>query len=315
MIWHAFCNEQGMKKKFYNRAFKRNARPILAGLAAGLCFIWAQNTFAASDQHIGKEAKTCSQAIQYQERRQHIPKGLLNAVSQAESGRWDATNRETFAWPWTVTSGGVGHFLPNRADAVAFVKSLQADGVENIDVGCLQINLKYHPQAFVSLEHAFDPVANAAYASDFLAERFAVSKSWLKAVGDYHSTTPALNKSYRKQVAKIWHKNKHKNKSAITSRTKMASLKLYPPSHVALDAGLTKRFNQSFQNRASMGRPGQVIANRVNALKPGARLNRTSGKKQSSAFAAKRQSQLMAWRNANGGLPLMPVIPAAIKVQ
>ncbi|MFC1674223.1 murein transglycosylase, partial [Pseudomonadota bacterium] len=170
------------------QAFRRHARPILAGLSLGLCLLLAQNAFAAPAQSLEKEAQTCAKAIAYQERGQAIPKGLLHAISMAESGRWNADNEAIVAWPWTVTTGGQGHFLPNRADAVAFVKSLQADGVENIDVGCMQINLKYHPDAFVSIEHAFDPNANAAYAATFLKERFGVNRSWMQAAGDYHST-------------------------------------------------------------------------------------------------------------------------------
>jgi len=140
------------------RAFKRHTRPIVAGVVLGLAFIWAQNALASPLQPIGNEAKTmskdaqtCARAIAQQERRHAIPTGLLHAISHAESGRWDAQNGAIVAWPWTVTTEGKGHFLPNRVDAQAFVQSLQADGVKNIDVGCMQINLKYHPDAFPSL--------------------------------------------------------------------------------------------------------------------------------------------------------------------
>ena len=48
------------------------------------------------------------------------------------------------------------------------VRKLQRRGVRNIDVGCMQVNLRYHPKAFKSLGQAFDPRANAAYAAGFL---------------------------------------------------------------------------------------------------------------------------------------------------
>ena len=44
-----------------------------------------------------------------------------------------------------------------RQQAVAAVQALQARGVRSIDVGCLQVNLMYHPIAFASLDDAFDP--------------------------------------------------------------------------------------------------------------------------------------------------------------
>jgi len=300
-----------MKKISNLSTYVRTVRPILAGLGVGLCFIWAQSAFATSSQRIAKEAKTCDVAIQYQERRLGIPKGLLSAISLAESGRWNEANGATIAWPWTVTTGGKGYFLPNRMDAIAYVKSLQADGVENIDVGCLQINLKYHPDAFVSIAQAFDANANATYAANFLAERFALSKSWIKAAGDYHSTTPALNKSYRKRVAKLWNNRPQsapKKRVVVTKR----------PLTTLPNMSLTKRFNAAFRARTDanmMERPGLDIANRVNALKPGASIRRSKAGSRESTFAKKRQSQLLAWRQLNNPQATMPVVPTPISVQ
>jgi len=290
--------------------FKRHARPILAGLTLGLCLIWVQNALAAPNQALEKEAKTCDRAIQAQERRLKIPTGLLSAISRAESGRWNADDAAIVAWPWTVTTGGKGHFLPNRADAVAFVKSLQADGVENIDIGCMQINLKYHPDAFVSIEHGFDPHANAAYAAQFLSERFQVSKSWIKAAGDYHSTTPGLNKAYRQKVTRLW-------KDTAGPKTKSTTLVAGTPTHlVPLDMDRTQRFNKAFRARGAKGgfaQPGQAIANRVNALKPGAHLGLSGGQPSADSFAAKRRSQIMAWRQSNGLAP--PLTQASLPAQ
>lgn len=287
------------------RAFKRHARPILAGIALGITVIWAQSALASPLQpleNMAKEGATCARAIAKSERRHGIPQGLLKAISHAESGRWDAQNGEILAWPWTVTTGGKGHFLPNRIDAVAFVRALQADGVENIDVGCMQINLKYHPQAFPSIEQAFNPHANAAYAANFLRERFASTKSWILAAGDYHSTTPSLNKAYRQKVAKLWQDTQTPATTQVASASSTSSY--LPP-----DSSLNKRFNKAFRERRkrdSILGTGQAIANRLNALKPGAHLGRAAGQSQADRFARNRQSQLMAWRQNNGFAPSTP---------
>jgi hypothetical protein len=58
--------------------------------------------------------------------------------------------------------------FPTKAKAIAHVRELQARGVRNIDVGCMQINLRHHPNAFPDLETAFDPEMNTAYAAQFL---------------------------------------------------------------------------------------------------------------------------------------------------
>lgn len=290
-------------------AFKRHARPILAGVVVGMTLIWAQNAFATpaqptdNTQHLmDKERHTCARAIAAQERREAIPTGLLRAISLAESGRWNATDGEILAWPWTVTTGGKGYFLPNRVDAVAFVKSLRADGVENIDVGCMQINLKYHPDAFASISEAFEPTANAAYAAAFLRERFAATNSWIEAAGQYHSTTPELNATYRAKITKLWQGAKR----SAPVQTASAAITLPRP-----DTALTQRFNAAFQARRTGGgglsASGQVIANRVNALKPAAhiaRLQDGGATAQADGFAQKRQSQLAAWRQRQGLAPL-----------
>ncbi len=71
-----------------------------------------------------------------------------------------------------------------RPQAVAAVRAMQARGIQSIDVGCGQINLMHHPDAFASLEQAFDPQANAVYAARFLKELFAQTGDWNKAAGD-----------------------------------------------------------------------------------------------------------------------------------
>src|SRR3546814_8422385 len=98
---------------------------------------------------------------------------------------------------------GEGRFLPSKAAAIATVRELQARGIRNIDVGCMQVNLHYHPEAFGSLETAFDPQANAAYAADFLATLRAAARSWTRAIGQYHSRQAIRGNGYRAKVFKI----------------------------------------------------------------------------------------------------------------
>ena len=283
-------------------------RPIVAGLVAGVVLLMADRAFSAplgeTAQAFEKEGNTCIAAIAQQERRKAIPRGLLQAISLAESGRWfegtGSAKGEIIAWPWTVTTGGKGHFLPNRVDAIAFVQALQANGVENIDVGCMQINLKYHPDAFSSIEQAFDAHANAAYAADFLKVRHAVSNSWLQAAGDYHSTTPKLNQTYRAKVSKLWKQTAQAN--FMTASANIADMTAPRSVIVQPDPSATQRFNKAFKvRRSGVGsiRPGQEIANRVNALKPGAHLSRPTGASRADTFAQRRQAQLAAWRLSN----------------
>ncbi len=133
-----------------------------------------------------------------------IPAQLLDAISIVESGRWNESRRATTAWPWTITANGEGQYLPTKAEAVAEVKRLRAAGTQNIDVGCMQVNLHYHPDAFANLDEAFDPASNIAYAARFLKGLFGATNHWPTAASYYHSQTPKLAEEYRIRLMKVW---------------------------------------------------------------------------------------------------------------
>lgn len=146
----------------------------------------------------------CAMETEAAERQYGLPARLLNAISIVESGRYDRDNKATLAWPWTVTSGGDGKYFPTKAEAIAEVQRLRAKGVKNIDVGCMQINLMYHPNAFSSLEQAFNPADNVGYAARFLKGLFQSTGNWVMAASYYHSQTPSLAAAYRGRLLKVW---------------------------------------------------------------------------------------------------------------
>ena len=94
---------------------------------------------------------------------------------------------------------------PGQSDAaLAFGSEQLATGNENFDVGCFQINLRWHGAAFASLEDAFDPDANAAYAARFLTELYQSEGSWPGAVAAYHSRTPDKAAGYLQKIERVW---------------------------------------------------------------------------------------------------------------
>ncbi|WP_158805817.1 transglycosylase SLT domain-containing protein [Acidisoma sp. L85] len=142
----------------------------------------------------------CREAIKQAEKEKGIPNGLLASIAQVESSRLDALGRRR-PWPWTVDIDGVGHFFANRKQAVDSTRQALNRGASAVDVGCLQVDLEQHPDAFQTLEEGFDPVINSQYAAQFLYRLKARSHDWTRAVGFYHSKTAALATSYRKLVA------------------------------------------------------------------------------------------------------------------
>jgi hypothetical protein len=150
------------------------------------------------------EGHLCRAAITEAERGANLPRGLLQAIGRVESGRRDPETGQFAPWPWTINAEGEGKYFPTREAAIAHVRQLQARGVRIIDVGCMQVNLHHHPNAFASLEQAFDPLTNARYAARFLTELNAGRGDWRQAAGHYHSQTPERAVPYREKVLAAW---------------------------------------------------------------------------------------------------------------
>ena len=140
------------------------------------------------------------------EKRNRIKTNLLSAISLVESGRYSKQYPTGISWPWTVTAEGKGQFYPSKNEAINAVRKLQKEGVENIDVGCMQINLKYHPDAFDSLEDAFDPAKNVTYAAEFLKRNYQETKSWGEAATRYHSKNVRKAFKYEDKLLDTWNR-------------------------------------------------------------------------------------------------------------
>jgi hypothetical protein len=149
-------------------------------------------------------AEDCGQAARLAEAESGLPPGLLLAVGQVESGRWDAAHRRVMPWPWTIDIAGDGRFFPDRDSALRATQHALQQGQRNIDLGCFQISLLHHPYAFADLAEAFDPLANARYAARFLLSLRQRYGAWPAAVAAYHSADPALGESYRDLVLAAW---------------------------------------------------------------------------------------------------------------
>ncbi|MCI5634716.1 MAG: transglycosylase SLT domain-containing protein [Alphaproteobacteria bacterium] len=134
---------------------------------------------------------------------------LLQTISAVESGRWDNLQNRYVAWPWTVNVKGKGYYFASREDAVRAVKKFQAQGIESIDVGCMQINLKYHGEAFNSVDEAIDPSNNVKYSAKFLRTLYSKhGQNWKKAAKRYHSGNPEKGEAYTKRLESRFEKYK-----------------------------------------------------------------------------------------------------------
>ena len=148
----------------------------------------------------GTPFDACDTAIATAQRTLRGPDKLLSAISRVESGRLDPVTKRVRAWPWTINVEGVGSFFDTKEQVVAAVQGLQARGVRSIDVGCMQVNLMHHPHAFASLDEAFAPAANTAYAARFLLALHGQFKDWNLATAAYHSQDAARGEEYQRLV-------------------------------------------------------------------------------------------------------------------
>ncbi|MEO0772838.1 MAG: transglycosylase SLT domain-containing protein [Pseudomonadota bacterium] len=130
-----------------------------------------------------------------------VPVSVMKAITRTETGRNQA-GRLT-PWPWTVNMEGAGHWFDSRTAAEDYVAKHHARGARSYDVGCFQINYRWHGQHFASIEAMFDPLTNARYAARFLSELFAETGDWSAAAGAYHSRTPKFATRYRTRFDRI----------------------------------------------------------------------------------------------------------------
>jgi hypothetical protein len=159
---------------------------------------------AVAQPAMAGDSLACVAASAAVQRAQQLPPRLLDAIGLVETGRVDPLRHVAAPWPWSVNAQGEGRFYASKQAAMAAVAQLLADGINSIDVGCMQINLRDHPDAFASLDEAFDPGRNTAYAARFLAQLFARTGSWPKAAAAYHSQTPAIAEPYAARVMAVW---------------------------------------------------------------------------------------------------------------
>ena len=129
-----------------------------------------------------------------------VPREVMLAITLVET----RTKRgdESGPWPWTVNVAGKGTWFPSRAAALLHAQQALAGGQPSFDVGCFQLNFRWHGTAFTSIDEMFEPGPSGLYAARFLKSLHAETGDWIKASGLYHSRTAKHAKRYRTLVAR-----------------------------------------------------------------------------------------------------------------
>ena len=260
--------------------------------------------------------KLCDYQTQQVEQEKNIPRYLLKSISLAETGRWDRQKQANVAWPWTVTALGVGNYFQNKVDALKYVRFLQANAITNIDVGCMQVNLYYHGDAFASLEDAIDPATNVTYAARYLKKLYQSHPSWTKAAGFYHSKTPKHSQGYKLKVLKYWKQQRQlagsEDRKAVDHQ-RMAKMNAYHKQEKqemlnGTSTNIHSHQLNAWRNGDKKSHNIETLASMRRASKSAQwqeKYSRNERDKTGKDFADKRRRQLNKWRvrrtSASGG--------------
>lgn len=146
-------------------------------------------------------ADICDEAAMAAAAQIGVPKTVMLALTQTETGR----NRQGALrpWPWTVNMEGVGKWFDTRQEAEEYALRHYSKGARSFDVGCFQVNYRWHGQNFDDVSHMFDPLANATYAAQFVSALYDETGDWNKAAGYYHSRTQERAQAYQARFTRI----------------------------------------------------------------------------------------------------------------
>jgi len=121
-----------------------------------------------------------------------VPLNVLYSVGLTETG----ARGELGPYDMNVD----GRAVPSRslAEALARFAEAKARKAKLIDIGCMQINQRYHAAEFPSLTAMFDPTQNVDYAARLLKTLKAEAGTWTLAVARYNAGpgNPAAEQRY-----------------------------------------------------------------------------------------------------------------------
>ena len=148
------------------------------------------------------DSAICEEASEFAASRTGVPTDILRALTRTETGRNSGGGFQP--WPWTVNMEGEGAWFATMAEALDFATQNFDRGARSFDIGCFQINYKWHGEAFASIEDMFEPRHNALYAAQFILELYYELGSWSEAAGAYHSRTPEFASGYSDRFSRIF---------------------------------------------------------------------------------------------------------------
>ncbi|MDO5613372.1 MAG: hypothetical protein Q4G14_09055 [Paracoccus sp. (in: a-proteobacteria)] len=185
---------------FIARAGHAFVRQVLLGLMLVLC--WADGSQARlrlDDPDAG--ASVCEHAAMQAAAESGVPADILAGLTLTETGR--RRNGVVRPWAWSANADGSGSWFDDPASALAYVEDRIAMGRPSVDVGCFQLNYRWHGENFPSVAAMLDPMTNARYAARFVRQLYQETGDWRAAAGAFHSRTPVHANRYLKRFDEL----------------------------------------------------------------------------------------------------------------
>ena len=183
-----------MKKKYLNK--------LLGTFNLLLLLLFLSSSKLHASTHFS-DLNVCETVAVEAENAFNLPSGILTSIARVESGRKTDTGVYR-AWPWTINDNGKGLFFDTRKSAVDYIIKQKEFDNTHIDIGCMQISVKWHSHAFSSPESMLAPYTNIAYAAVFLEELYQTHGDWELAIKYYHSADTKKNIPYLQKVNAVW---------------------------------------------------------------------------------------------------------------
>ena len=191
---------------------KRNQAYIFSFLFFLFTFLTPINGVYSQSLNYHQDTLQCEYLAKDAEKKYELPENILLSISRVESG-YQKVDGIIRAWPWTLNAGGDSAYFKTKKAALKSLKKRIESGVTNIDVGCMQINYRWHNKFFSNLGDMINPIKNVDYGARFLKKLFQRHGSWEKAVKYYHSSKSKFNVRYYKKVKAIW--KRENNESSL----------------------------------------------------------------------------------------------------
>ena len=191
---------------------KRNQGYIYSFLFFLFTFLTPVNGVYSQSLNYHQDTLQCEYLAKDAEKKYELPENILLSISRVESG-YQKVDGIIRAWPWTLNAGGDSAYFKTKKAALKSLKKRIESGVTNIDVGCMQINYRWHNKFFSNLGDMINPIKNVDYGARFLKKLFQRHGSWEKAVKYYHSSKSKFNVRYYKKVKAIW--KRENNESSL----------------------------------------------------------------------------------------------------